>query len=156
GALLRTGGSAGTLSVGASVLRVGGGSQPLMFRHANANFAEPQYASGSEIIGLQQQGWKLSETHTKKAHRSTWILDTPLTLEPGDRITLTFSNVKVGCVRIAVSPFAPETPEAAGPAASLRETLADPMAATNPDVLRAYLAATAWQTEAFAQLKAQE
>jgi hypothetical protein len=156
GGILRAGGSPGTLSVSASVQRAAGGpAQPVAFRYASANFAEPRYDSGFEIIGVQS-GWKLSESHTQEANRSTWILDTPLTLEPGDRMTLTFRNAKVGCLRIAASPFAPETPEAAGPAATLREALADPVAATRQDVRLAYLAGTAWKPEAFAQLKAQE
>lgn len=155
GSLVRTGENIGTLSVSAFVHRSDGSVKPITFRHASANFAEPRYDSGFEIIGVQH-GWKLSETHAKEAHRSTWILDAPLTLEPGDRLTLAFNNVKVGCVRIAVSPFAPESPEASGPAVSLREALTNPVDAAKPDALLAYLTATAWNAEAFAQIKAQE
>src|SRR5206468_2059030 len=113
------------------------------FRYAGANLYEPRYANGFEILGVHR-GWTLSNAHKKEAHRSLWILNAPLKLEPGDRISLTFKGAKVGCVRISLSPFAPETPTAPGPSPALREALTNPQDAARPDALRAYLLGTAW------------
>ncbi len=155
GAIYRAGGGPGTLLVNAYVHRADGSVQPIAFRHGTANYAEPRYSNGFEIIGLQH-GWRLSDVHAHEAHHSTWTLETPLKLNPGDRIAVAFNNVKLGCIRLSTSPFVPQTPDLDWPSRTLREALVDPVGQAKPEALLAYLESTAWNADAFAQIKTQE
>ncbi len=153
GSILRAASKMDRLNLEAVVMKADGSKHPISFRYANANYYQPDYESGFEIIGIQRRGWKLSETHAKDSHLSTWIPDSPIKLEPTDSISFTFKGMKLGCIRIADSPFAPETISSTGPSAALSEQLKNRSAL---NTLQSYLTSTASSTEAFAKIKEQE
>src|SRR5262249_24437417 len=71
--------------------RAGGKTDPVSFRHAGANLAEPRYQNGFAIVGVQG-GWKLAAAHASEPHVSVWLPASPLHLASGDEVTLTFPN----------------------------------------------------------------
>ncbi len=109
--IFRKGVQAATLTLAASVLRADGKREPVLFRYADANDAEPRYNSGFEVVGIQK-GWKLSAEHASRAHVSSWLLDKPISLAFDDTLVVTVPNAGEGCIRLASSPFIPEQPNA--------------------------------------------
>jgi len=127
-----------------------GKTQPVTFRYAGANFAEPRYRNGSEIIGVQN-GWKPSASHRSAPHASVWLPATPLRLAADDTLEITFPALPAGCVRVSVSPFVPEDADSPVLPAGLRAALeqGEPKGLA----LQQYLLGTAWNPEAFARVK---
>ncbi len=157
-----------TLSV--NIVHADGSKQPVAFRYAGANFSEPEYANGFEIIGVQR-GWKPSKAHSAEVHVSTWLPDKPYALHAGDTLDVTLPDISAGCVRVSISPFVPERPDAPTLPQSLSADLAalqtqlsgvrtaslntPSLPAAGPGLTQ-YLEGTAWNSEAFAQVKAIE
>ncbi len=158
------------LSHGASVLRAGSGTRltpvislrrkssesptPLYMRYASASAYSPTYDNGFDILGVHG-GWRIPTENMKERLTSVWILDTPQKLEPGDQIIINFKGARVGCVSVAVSPFAPENPDIR----SLPDSIADGLRSTSPEhispaALEAYLRGTAWNAGAYGKIKA--
>jgi hypothetical protein len=155
GAILREGGG-GTISVSVSRVNANSGkTQALGIRHAVANFHEPRYFNVSEILGLQH-GWQLSGKHLKEAHNSIWILDTPVRVEAGDTVQIAIKRVKVGCVRVSVSPISPDDPDILSLPANLAATCGGEDRPHNTDALTAYLKGTAWKSDAYSRIKSLE
>ncbi len=156
GSVFRTGSKPGLLTLAATIRTGEGKLTPVRFRYASANHAEPRYVSGFEALGVQR-GWKLASDHPTEARVSVWLPDTPIQLAPGETLALTFPDAGVGCVRASVSPFTPEDPDTLALPPALRETLETPDAPANRlGALRAYLCGTAWNSEAFTQVKEAE
>jgi mono/diheme cytochrome c family protein len=156
GSVFRTGRKPGMLTLTAGIRTAAGKVRPVSFRYASATYAEPRYASGFELLGVQR-GWKIAADRPQEARLSIWLPDVPFQLAPDETLVLTFPEAGVGCLRASVSPFAPDTPDALTLPPTLRRTLNQPDALVNQtDALRAYLRGTGWNREAFAQIKAAE
>ncbi len=151
GSIFRSGGKSETLNVEASIVKPDGSSRPLNFRHTSANYSEPRYDSGAEIIGIEH-GWKLSEAHTKESNTSAWTLDTPISLEPSENIGLTLKNIKIGCIRVSCSPLTPRLLSVSSEIARIDRIKSE----ANPDSLLAYLTSTTADSGALTQIKEQE
>jgi len=132
------------------VQHAGGKPQPVTFRHAGANFADPRYRNGSEILGVQN-GWKPSAAHKSAPHVSVWLPAAPLRLAADDTLEITLPNLPAGCVRVSVSPFVPEDADSPVLPAGLRSALeqGEPKGLA----LQQYLLGTAWNAETFARVK---
>lgn len=153
GTVFRKGLTSGTLMLSASVRHADGKVDKLPIRYADAKNAEPRYSNGFAMLGVHR-GWRLSSAHAKERQVSSWLLDTPLRMAPGDTILVSLPTTPAGCVRVALSPFAPENPASATFPASLRAGLNS--AAPSPPILQAYLLGTAWSSEAFTKAKIAE
>jgi hypothetical protein len=152
--VFRQGIGAATLTLSATLQRPGKKAQPLMFRYADANFSEPRYSNGFEILGVHR-GWRLSIPNKGERQVAAWLLETPIKLAAGDTLTFNLPNLTAGCVRVGLSPFVPEEPGA------LPSSLTALQAALNsntdsPAVLCAYLMGTGWDAGAFSRAKVAE
>jgi hypothetical protein len=153
GSVFRKGMEAALMTATAYVRRTDGKAEAMPFRHAGANFSDPRYRNGQEIIGVHG-GWKLSAAHRTEPHVSVWLPATPVRLAPGETITITFPNLPAASVRVATSPFAAENPNSPAMPAGLAAALAKPQEAPKPYVAQvAYLFSTAWNAEAFGRVK---
>ena len=79
--------------------------QKLSFYFADANFKEPRYANGYEVIGVQDS-WRTSRARAALPHVGVWLLDSPRHVSDGDSLLIKFGKSSAGCVRISLSPFA--------------------------------------------------
>jgi hypothetical protein len=155
GSILRAGAKVGTLKVALNLKRGGSDkSEPVELGSGEANFKQPRYANGDEVLGLKD-GWALASAHTTDPCSAIWILAKPLALAPGDRLSVTLEGVSVGCVRVSISPFAPQdfknpAADAKLVAALQREDSAD------AGVRMAWLRSTGADAAAFQQLTALE
>ncbi len=107
GRILRSGkDGATTVKVAATLKKAGAAKeQPLRVHHAGADLAEPRFANGAEIIGIQD-GWKTVASRSTTAHAGEWLLTTPLQAAAGDSLVLRLEGNMAGCLRVSVSPFA--------------------------------------------------
>jgi len=143
-----------TLTIG--VRNVAGKVRAVPLRYASATYAEPRYVNGFAMLGVQR-GWKLAPEHPEEARTSIWLPDMPLQLAPDETLVLTFPEAGVGCVRASVSPFVPDNPDTLTLPSTLRQTIEQPDAPANQaSALRLYLCGTAWNKEAYAQVKTAE
>jgi hypothetical protein len=135
----------------------GGKGTPLAFAFADADHKEERYASGAEILGVQE-GWKTSGRHSRETQTSAWRLARPIRLEEGDAIVVTVKSDNVGCLRLAFSPFGDEDPGRTGVDPLLGEALETaPGARTKEQADRlaaAYLLGTGWDAGALGQIQA--
>jgi hypothetical protein len=150
GSVFRTGMEAGMVTVTARVQHADGKTQPVTFRHAGANLADPRYRNGAEVLGVQT-GWKPSAAQKNSPHVSIWLPAMPLRLAVDDTLELTFPSLPAGCVRVSASPFAPEEADSPALPDGLRAALEQP----EPKglALQQYLRGTGWNAEAFARAK---
>jgi hypothetical protein len=81
--------------------------EPLSFRLADAEVKEARYSNGFEIRGVKD-AWKIG-ARTEPA-TAVWLLETPIILEPGDKLLVKLEGNLPGCVRISVSPLATVLP----------------------------------------------
>ncbi len=152
--VFRAGRKPGLLTLTVNVRQGEGKPKPVTLHYAAASYAEPRYASGFEMVGVQR-GWKLAPERPDQPRTSLWLPDRPITLPPDAVLSLTFPEAGAGCIRVAVSPFAPEDPDTLALPPGLWQALALPDAPANRlPALRAYLAATAWDTVAFTLTRA--
>jgi hypothetical protein len=102
-------------------------------------------------------------------HVSAWFPDKPYALHVGDAVDVTLPDVSVGCVRVSISPFVPDRPDAPQLPQTLSADLAalhnqlggvhtaallsSPNAPLANSALTQYLEGTAWDATAFAQVK---
>ncbi|MES2461699.1 MAG: PSD1 and planctomycete cytochrome C domain-containing protein [Armatimonadota bacterium] len=149
--VFRTGMKAATLTLSAALHRADGGKpQPIRFRYAGANIAEPRYSNGFEILGVHR-GWKLSSAHKSKPQTAVWVPEKPIAIGAGDTLTVTLPGIAVGCVRLATSPFVPDDLQSPVlPVTNLAKALSGPDApASRALARRAYLRGTGWEEKAF-------
>ncbi|MBI3415380.1 MAG: PSD1 domain-containing protein [Verrucomicrobia bacterium] len=78
--------------------------EKLPFYFADANYQEPRYANGYEIIGVKDS-WRTARAHQSSPHVGVWLLDVPRQIG-GDFWIIKLGKTSAGCVRISVSPFA--------------------------------------------------
>ncbi len=90
----------------------GGGkpAQNLTFHHAEANLSSPRYASGAELIGVQD-AWKTSAKEAGRAHIAVYLLSQPVTFAAGDALVVALPKNGAGTFRVSVSPLAFTAPE---------------------------------------------
>ena len=81
--------------------------EPLSSRLADADVKEARYSNGFEILGVKD-AWKIG-ARTEPA-MAVWLLETPIVLEPGDKLLVKLDGNLPGCVRISVSPLATVLP----------------------------------------------
>lgn len=124
----------------------------LTFRHADADFKKPDYASGAEIIGITRE-WRTSTEHWNKPHTAVWWLDQPRLLGAGDVIVLRIDGNSAGSVRVSISPFAPPAVLSEEWMAGLSRALHDQRSPDIALVNEAYFTGTAWNKAAYDQYK---
>ena len=80
--IFRPGANGGMVMLTAQVRRASGKTEPITFRHAEANIAEPRYVGGEVLPGVQR-GWQLSTVRKGEPHVSVWLPEMPLAMETG-------------------------------------------------------------------------
>jgi hypothetical protein len=156
--VFRTGMKTGILTLSAALRSAATGKpQPIRFRYATANYSEPRYSGGSEILGVHR-GWMLSAAHKNERQTAVWYLDKPIRMAAGDTLTVTLPNISAGCLRLSTSPFVSEDYRSGTlPVAQIANVLSNPeVPANRPLALRAYLWGTGWNAQAFDMAKALE
>jgi len=152
--VVREGIAAGILTLSARLEPQGGKAQPVAFRYAGANIAEPRYRNGFEIPGVHT-GWKLGDERASEPHVAVWLPANPVHLADGDRLAITLPKAFVGRVRVSISPFVPQDRDRPLLPLNLRAALELP-GADESLALTAYLLGTGWNAPAFAAVKAAE
>lgn len=136
-----------------AMLKLGGSlpQKPLAFRYADAYPKKDRFNGNTKLIGVLD-GWSTLAAYSHQPHAGTWILDQPVRIAAGETLALTLDGAKPRAVRVSITPFAPQSDLAGDWSAGLREALAE---APQPPLARAaYLAGTAWDTNAFAAYRA--
>ena len=142
GSIFRAKRVAANVQLSASLKRAGKNKEmKIAFYHADADFKEPRYANGYEIIGIKDL-WKVSRQHAKEKQTGVWLLDPPMQVHQGDQLVVHLKENTMGCIRVSVSPLASENPLAK------RVT-----PHTRTEIARAWLASTAPDAESFAAYK---
>lgn len=156
GAVTRNGADSSLVQLAATLEPAKGKETRLAFRDADADHKEPRYRNGDALIGVKE-GWKTSAGHAKEPQTSVWLLDTPVQLGEGDQLVVTLKSDNLGCVRLAVSPFAAADPRQPVVTQALAAALGTPPSAQTTaqrDALHeAYFLGTGWDAEAFARFR---
>lgn len=124
----------------------------LTFRHADADYKKPDYASGAEIIGITKE-WKTSAESWNKPHTAIWWLDQPRLLEAGDVMVLRIDGNNAGSVRVSLSPFAPPAVQSEEWMTGLSRSLRDQKPADIALIDEAYFTGTGWNKVAYDRYK---
>ncbi|HYG77324.1 MAG TPA: PSD1 and planctomycete cytochrome C domain-containing protein [Planctomycetota bacterium] len=122
--------------------------QKLAARFAVADRYIPRYSNGFEIFGVQSS-WKTLAKDVTKPHTAVYFIDPPAALALGESVRVKFNNTSIACVRVSVSPIAPEDLHTVAPRADLAQRLQEDSLARV-----AWLRSTAANAEAYAKLKA--
>ncbi|HET6409147.1 MAG TPA: PSD1 and planctomycete cytochrome C domain-containing protein [Chthoniobacteraceae bacterium] len=145
---LPNGGQRGGLKLAFAVQSADGKDRAVNVYRAEATAREPKYSNGAEVIGVQS-GWKFSAEHANQKAASVWMFDPPLKLSHDERIVVTFEGDSVVPVKLGISPFG-----AMDPLAVVDEQLRKAVARNTNDVLAdRYLWSTAWDSQAFSEIK---
>jgi hypothetical protein len=120
--------------------------QPLPFRFADADRREPIYRNGFDLLGIREV-WRTAAKEKNKPHMSLWWLEKPFQAAPGDQLGIKFPTNLLGCVRISVSPAAPQDIHAATINVNKRQE------AQAADLPVLFLRSTGWSAQAFAEIK---
>jgi hypothetical protein len=127
----------------AALERSGGGkAMPIRVERADADFKDPVYENGAEVIGVGRV-WTASAAHIKEPQAAVYILQTPLRAAKGDRVVFNFKQCTIGCLRISVSPVAPTLPPSKDFAEKLLGAIASADTTGNVLPLLTYLSSTA-------------
>ena len=78
----------------------------IRFRHAAADFYEPQYRNGFEITDILG-GWKTAANHTMEPQTGIWLFREPIVVTAAETLMVTLPKNRIGCVQISVTPLAP-------------------------------------------------
>lgn len=89
---------------------------------ADADRQDPRYSSTVEVLNLAS-GWKTSSKEWNQPQTSVWVLDSPVTLEDGDILTVKIDGNLAAEIRVSVSPFAPLHPLKTGWPKQLADSL---------------------------------
>jgi hypothetical protein len=157
GSVVRGGGATTRVPLSAT-LRAQGGQPPaqLAFHHADADHKEERYANGFTILGIKDV-WATSRELRHSPQTAVWLLDSPVLVRAGDTLEVSLGKSALGCVRLAVSPFAPEDASQSALPDTVRKVLAGSSGARTREsrliLDKAWLLGTAWNKEAFARYK---
>ncbi len=87
-----------------------GKSRAVKVYFADADLKEPRYDDSDEILGVHG-GWKTSRDHAADKQTSVWLLNPPIELADGERLTITVTtDAALVPVRVSVSPLARRNP----------------------------------------------
>jgi hypothetical protein len=78
--------------------------RPLSFFLAEADFKEPRYFNGNEILGILE-GWQSSKQRKNQKQSAIWYLDKPVELAADDELKIAVQTDSAGCIRLSLSPF---------------------------------------------------
>jgi hypothetical protein len=129
----------------------GKAARPIAFAEADADRKEPRYASGSARIGVKD-GWKTVAGATTTEASSVWVLERPIHVAEGDRLTVSIKTDRDVRVRVLTSPLASEDSSRPGFPADLLDALATDAGAPAP-LTRAFLLGTGYDAEALADYR---
>ena len=146
--VFRPGIDGATLTLSVQVRRANGKTEPVTFRHAEANLCEPRYVGGEAMIGVQR-GWKLSTTRKTERHVAVWLPESSLALGADDMVVLTLPSCPARSIRVSVSPLVTEWPDRT----ELAPAYLAAVQTTMPQAKRAYLLSAASDAARFAQAK---
>ena len=91
-----------------------GKAQPLQLVRGQASAKRPTYKSGIEIHTLGGE-WKIpANLQPENPPHAIWLLNTPLALSPGDKLTVTLSGDNTLPLQVALTPFSAIDPLQAG------------------------------------------
>lgn len=95
----------------------GGKARRISLRAGEATAKRPVHRNGEEVPGLQNE-WRLPAAHAQGAAlHAVWLLETPLTISPGDKMLVSLGGDSTAPMRVAFSPLGALQPlEAASPA----------------------------------------
>ena len=123
GAILRGKGESTTVKLTAMLKEAGGGkAKALSFYRSDADYKEPRYTNGVEVVGIKG-GWMTSKKQEHLTQTAVWLLNQPIQAAAGDTLTIKLGKTTIGCVRISVSPIAARDPLQAGGGLSLAKAL---------------------------------
>jgi hypothetical protein len=105
-----------------AVLKREGKETKVVFYRADADYKEPRFDNGEELIGILQ-GWRPSDQHARETQTAVWLPEPPLEATDGDRLVVTLKSTGPLTVRFAASPFAAEDPVQAGANGAFRAAL---------------------------------
>ena len=147
-------GKGATLLLEAKLTRKNGKSEPLTFRHADADRMIPVYRNGEEVPGIAK-GWRLDTRHAKETQRAYWLLTTPIATSAGDVLTIKLTGGEVDHLRVSCSPLAGEDPLDPNWAVrtSIVVRLKNDFEAKDALLAGAYLVSTGWNPKALAQYR---
>ena len=153
GSVLRARLKATTLQFSASLKSAEGRERGLPIYAADADHKGARYANGSEIIGVKD-GWRISAENVTARQAAVYLLDRPVKMQSDDALVVTIRSNVVGCLRIALTPFAAENPLASG-GSDLARSLKAKFPSRNEKEMthRAWLLGTGVDTNAFVHFK---
>jgi hypothetical protein len=127
-----------------------GKARPVKVYFADADLKEPRYDDSDEILGVHG-GWKTSRDHAADKQTSVWLLNPPIALADGERLTITVTtDAALVPVRVSVSPLAGRHPlDAVDPNLVAAVMAAKPTAKQLQQVSAAYFVSTAASRETF-------
>jgi mono/diheme cytochrome c family protein len=124
----------GSLITAALRVERNGKTENIPLRYAGANYWEPRYVNGFDLVGVHR-GWRLSPAHADKTHTAFWLPAAPVPLNGEDRLVLVTNNLPVGTSHISCSMLTPESAVSADfPTEALRQ-MSDPQ---SPAALRQF------------------
>jgi hypothetical protein len=121
----------------------------LNIRYADANFKEPVYRNGYDLIGIKDL-WHTSSKHKGDDHVSLWWLDQPERVTRDDQLIVKFPTNLLGSIRISVCGYAPLDIDFS--ALSTESGLEFEQGKPVPTPLE-FLRSTGWHPQAFAEIK---
>jgi hypothetical protein len=126
----------------------GGKATPVRIERADADFKDPNYENGYEVLGVSRM-WTASAAHMKEPQTAVYVLQTPVRVTKGDRLVFNFKQCTIGCLRVSVSPIAsPALP----PSKDFAKKLGTAIASADKDAgslpMLTYIGSTASEREA--------
>ncbi len=103
-------------------LKHAGEETNLNFYRADADFKDPRYDNGEEIVGVLP-GWLPANRHADETQNAVWLAEPPLKFEDGDTLIVTLKSRAPLTGRFFASPFAAEDPLQAGSTEEFRAAL---------------------------------
>jgi hypothetical protein len=150
GSSLRKEAESAEVTLSAEVKRVDGKSGKLKFHRSDATTRLPEYSSGFEMLGVNPV-WKLDGRLASNRQYAVYLLDPPLRLAPGEKLSVRIESHDVGSFRIATSPIADLAPLKSGASPELQRAFRRSNPGSN--VIAAWLISTTNSPDAFARLK---
>ena len=140
GKLSRGGTDSVTVTPTLVLKRAGGTDEKLTLGYGHADAAEyVRWQSTAPVTGLKA-GWRTSPKRATEPQAAVWLLDTPVTIRPGDTLAVTLTSDNLGAARVSLSPFGFADPTAPAPDLTplghLLGTAADPVAFATAKRLR--------------------
>lgn len=102
-----------TVTLALKVVGADGKTRPVPIRYAGANRFEPVYRNSFALLGVHR-GWRIPKDASDAPLVAVYLPDMPIVLQPGEKLKVELPNLEADEIKLAVSPLAPDDPNAAG------------------------------------------